>query len=141
MDVAQPKAAPSSARQTSLGTRRWVLPCAAVLVVGCAYFPGRSSRSVPDDEARHRAALASLVVINRTDSTLNIAYRMAPPQAQEVGLGTVAAGARARVAPVPAGEPIVLVARRADGAEFALPPRSYPLDAEWIWEIPANAFR
>jgi hypothetical protein len=102
---------------------------------------GQSSGNLPDDEARHRAALAQLIVVNRTDAQLTIAYRLAPPQAQEVGLGSVAAGSRVRVAPVPAGEPIVLVARKSDGAEFALAPRSYPLDAEWIWEIPANAFR
>lgn len=123
-----------------VGCRRSRLaPLGLAVFFGCSALTGRSSPAVPDDEARHRAALAQLVVVNRTDQLLTIAYRMTTPQGQEVVLGSVAAGARGRVAPVPAGEPIVLLARRADGAELTLPARSYPLDAEWIWEIPTDA--
>jgi hypothetical protein len=122
--------------------QRCFAPPIALLCIGllsaCSLF-GRGSPNIPDEEARHRAALAQLIVHNRTDQRLTIAFRSATPPAQEVVLGQVSAGARVRVAPVPAGEPIVLLARRADGAQLALAPRSYPLDAEWNWEIPASA--
>lgn len=95
--------------------------------------------SVPDEEARHRAALTNLVVDNRTTFRLTIAYRTPTPPVQEVVLGPSDPGMRRSVAPIPAGEPLVLVARRDDGAELALAPRSYPIDSEWIWEIAANA--
>jgi hypothetical protein len=54
-------------------------------------------------------------------------------------IGRAAGGARTRLAPVPAGEPIVLIARRQDGLELALAPRMFSLDAEWTWEIPNDA--
>jgi hypothetical protein len=70
---------------------------------------------------------------------LTIAFRTATPPVQEIVIGRVEAGQRARMAPVPAGEPIIMLARRADGAEHALAARSFPLDAEWTWDIQPDA--
>lgn len=93
----------------------------------------------PAEAARHRAALAMLAVANGTTSPLEIAFRTAAPPYQEVVIGRVAAGAEARLAPVPAGEPIALVARRPDGRELVLAPRLFSLDVEWTWRIPNDA--
>jgi hypothetical protein len=105
----------------------------------CGLFGRSPGPNIPDDEARHRAALTELNVQNRTDQNLTIGYRSATPPAQEVVLGTVNAGRLAKVAPIPGGEPIVLTARRGDGREFSLTPRSYPIDGQWTWDIPASA--
>jgi hypothetical protein len=43
------------------------------------------------------------------------------------------------MAPVPAGEPLVLIARTADGAELALPPRTLAIDGSWTWLIERSA--
>src|SRR6476660_1957219 len=106
-------------------TRVWrVLRGAALLAAlaaplsGCFLFSCTGAPAVPEDEARHRAALTNLVVVNRTTAALTIVFRTATPPEQEVVIGTVQAGARTTVAPIPAGEPIVLIARTADGAEF-----------------------
>jgi hypothetical protein len=93
----------------------------------------------PSEAARHRAALATVVISNETGEPLTIAFQSATPPLQEVTIGRVAVGTRARMAPVPAGEPIILIARRLDGSEFRLAARSFPPDAEWTWEIPQEA--
>lgn len=108
-------------------------------LAGCAVFSRTQPNAAPEEEMRHRAALSQLIVHNRTEVDLTIAFRTPAPPPQEVVIGTVRAGARGPVAPIPAGEPVVLVARTADGAELTLPARSYPLDAEWTWDIPATA--
>ena len=41
--------------------------------------------------------------------------------------------------PLPAGEPIILLARTNDGRELVLAARSFPLDDEWVWEIANTA--
>lgn len=110
------------------------------LLPACASTPSsQPPEETPSDATRHRAALATVVVTNATFTALTIAFRSATPPVQEIVIGRVDAGGRARLAPVPAGEPIILIARRADGSEFALPPKSLPLDVEWIWEIPQDA--
>ncbi|MEX2281430.1 MAG: hypothetical protein WEE89_02960 [Gemmatimonadota bacterium] len=111
----------------------------SLLLPGCTLFGRGTSLDVPEDEARHRAALTALSVQNRTSHNLTIAFRVGTPPVQEVVLGTIAAGRLEKVAPVPAGEPIVLVARTPDGRELRLAPRSYPIDGDWTWEIPATA--
>jgi hypothetical protein len=118
---------------------RIALLISSLLLPGCTLFGRGTSLDVPEDEARHRAALTTLSVQNRTTHNLTIAFRSATPPAQEVVLGTVAAGRLVKVAPVPAGEPIVLVARTAEGRELLLAPRSYPIDGDWTWEIPSTA--
>lgn len=78
--------------------------------------------------------LATLVVENRTGQALDIWFRYTSKPGGEVRVGHVAAGATARMAPVPAGEPIVLVAR-ADGFERELSPRTFAADERWRWVI------
>ena len=113
-----------------------ILCCAAALSA-CG---GRDvSLDPPSEVTPHRAALAILTVRNATPGDLLILFRTALPPLQEVGVGAVSANEERRMAPVPAGEPIILVARRADGAEYQLPARSFALDAAWTWEIPRDA--
>jgi hypothetical protein len=93
----------------------------------------------PSEEARHRAALATLLISNGTGIALTIVFQSATPPLQEVRIGQVPAAAHARMAPVPAGEPIILIARRVDGTEIRLSARSFAPDTEWTWEIPQDA--
>lgn len=120
----------------------WHMRCTIILacglLAGCAARAGTPGEP-PAEPARHRAALAVVSVLNATATPLTIAFRTASPPPQEIVIGRVEAGQRARMAPVPAGEPIVMLARRADGAEIALPARSFPLDAEWTWDIQPDA--
>jgi hypothetical protein len=91
------------------------------------------------DAARYRAALATVTVQNGTAHRLTIAFRPAAAPGGEVVVGEVAPASRATVAPVPAGEPIILMARTEQREELTLAPRSFALDAEWVWEIPFDA--
>ena len=111
----------------------------SLLTASCGLIGRGGSPDVPQDEARHRAALTTLTVNNQTTQKLTIGFRSATPPAQEVVLGTVNAGSSDRVAPVPAGEPIILLARRADGKELLRVAQSYPIDGEFTWDIPADA--
>jgi hypothetical protein len=114
---------------------------AVLVLAGCAPRGGPElpTPASSAEAARHRAALASVVVVNETSQPLLIAFRTATPPLQEVGIGRVAASNRASMAPIPAGEPIVLVARREDGAEFQMQAQSFSLDAEFVWVIPKDA--
>jgi hypothetical protein len=93
----------------------------------------------PSEAARHRAALASVAIVNDSPYALAIAVRTAVPPIQETIIGRVAAQARAPMAPVPAGEPVILVARRDDGAEYQAAVQSFPLDGSVEWRIPKDA--
>ncbi len=93
----------------------------------------------PAEAARHRAALASVAVVNETGYALQIAFRTAIPPIQETTIGRVAADARGTLAPVPAGEPVILIARREDGAEYQARVQSFALDASVEWRIPKDA--
>jgi hypothetical protein len=116
--------------------RLTVLVC--VMLAACATTRG-AQLDPPIEGARHRAALATIIVSNATISELTIVFRSATPPIQEVTIGKVGAVQRGRMAPVPAGEPIVLIARRADGSQLFLPAQSLPIDVEWTWEIPRDA--
>ena len=106
--------------------------CARAAIVPAE--PGTASEA-----ARHRAALATMSVDNQTDLVLEIAFRTAVPPIQETIIGRVSANARAAMAPVPAGEPLIMVARRADGAEYQGKVQSFPLDGAVVWSIPKSA--
>jgi hypothetical protein len=111
----------------------WVVAASA----GCA--ARTPAPQAPAEAARHRAALASVAVINETGYPLEIAFRTAVPPIQETMIGRVAADDRAAMAPVPAGEPVVLIARRPDGAEYQARIQSFPLDGSVEWRVPKNA--
>ena len=116
---------------------RLVMAGFTIVVAACA---GRAPEvASPDEAARHRAALATVAVINETAHALEIAIRTAVPPIQETIIGRVAADARAPMAPVPAGEPVILVARRDDGAEYQAKVQSFPLDGAVEWKIPKDA--
>ena len=108
-----------------------------VASAGCA--ARRPRVDVPAEAERHSAALASLTVENETSLLLEIAFRTAVAPIQEVVIGRTAPGSRAAMAPVPAGEPIILIARRDDGAEYLAKIQSFPLDGAVVWSIPKNA--
>lgn len=110
-----------------------------VFMAACASSGAPAVLDTPVEAARHRAALAIIFVSNETGAPLSIAFRTAVPPLQEVVIGKVEARRLARLAPVPSGEPIVLIARRSDGAVLELAPRIFSLDSEWTWEIAENA--
>ena len=123
--------------------RIWHVRCTLLIAGWCLAACGARQPVVPLDSpseaARHRAALATLVISNQTAEPLTIAFQSATPPLQEITIGRVAVAEYARMAPVPAGEPIILIARRADGSELRLAARSFPPDAEWTWQIPQDA--
>ena len=85
------------------------------------------------------AALARVVVENRTALDLRVGYRPTAAPGAPVEIGTVPAGLTALLPPVAAGEPIVLFATTASGARLSLPPRAFEPDSTWTWVIPADA--
>jgi hypothetical protein len=107
------------------------------VLAGCAAKQPRND--APAEAARHRAALAKVTVVNETSLLLEIAFRSAVPPVQEIVIGRVAPGSKVDMAPVPAGEPVILVARRDDGAEYHARIQSFPLDGAVVWNIPKNA--
>jgi hypothetical protein len=117
--------------------KKIVLLVIIAATIGCS--ARRPREDVPAETARHRAALASVTVVNETSLLLEIAFRTAVAPVQETIIGRSAPGSRVAMAPVPAGEPIILVARRNDGAEYQARIQSFPLDGAVVWSIPKNA--
>jgi len=109
------------------------------VVAGSCVFGGGSRRSRPLETGRTGAALASITVLNDTDQPLVIAFRPAATPGGEIVVGRVAAQAEAALAPVPAGEPIILLARTPARHELILQPRTFEIAAEWVWHIPTDA--
>jgi hypothetical protein len=117
-----------------------ILFCLAgiVLLGGCA-TPAPPAPPREPEPARARAALALVAVQNGTAERLAVAYRLTTRAAAEVVVGAVDPGATAELAPLPAGEPLVLIARTPAGAWMALPPRSFAIGDVWTWRIAAGA--
>jgi hypothetical protein len=109
---------------------------AILLLAGCAAHERPLPRE--PEPARARAALATLSVENRSAEHVTVAYRIAG-RPGEVTIGQVAARTSATLAPVPAGEPLLLVARTAAGLRLTLPARAFEIDGEWTWTIAADA--
>ena len=117
---------------------RVVLLFALAGVAGsCGALAG--SRTVPLDDGRSGAALATVTVHNETAHLLEISFRPATPPGDVIVVGRVEPGERAVLAPVPADEPIILIARTPTRAELVLPARTFEIDATWLWHIPADA--
>lgn len=116
---------------------KFVALAAVIAITGCAV--GRAS-TVGGEAGVRRAALARIVVDNRTGEAIDVAFLTVADPGREVVVGGVAARSTALVAPVLAGEPIVLVARTASGAELRLAARSFEDGAEWTWVIPEDAW-
>lgn len=109
-----------------------------VYLIACG-VAGSGPRVSPVEGGIRKAALARLTVENQTDQPLKIGFRPAGASGGEVMLGTVAARNTEQVAPIVAGEPILLIARTRQGTEFWLPHRSFGIGAAWVWTIPADA--
>jgi hypothetical protein len=118
-------------------TARIYLAFSAALLVACS--ARGVPTEVPTEAGRHRAALASVTVANETSLLLEIAFRTAVPPVQEIVIGRVAPGSKVAMAPVPGGEPIIMIARRDDGAEYQSKIQSFPLDGVVLWSIPKSA--
>jgi len=110
--------------------------CIAALVfsTGCAARGSQPPPADPDPE-RARAALATLFVQNETTHALVISYQIAGRTPARFSVGHVDPGSTGEMAPVPAGEPLVLIARTVSGAEHALRPRTFAIDSAWTWRI------
>jgi hypothetical protein len=125
--------------------RQFALPLALGMLAACAAAPptptppAPPSAPGPAEAARHRAALATLHVENRTTHRLTISFRPATPPGGAVGIGVVGSATSALMAPVPAGEPIFLTARTATGARLEIGPRTFDVDEAWVWTVPADA--
>lgn len=107
------------------------LVVACALLVGCGGARGGDAAGLPGER---RAALAHLVVDNRTDLPLEIVVRYAVGPGGEITVGTAPAGEVRQMAPIPASEPIVLTARGRD-FEQVLPPRSFHMGEVWRWVV------
>jgi hypothetical protein len=107
-------------------------PC-LLLLLACA----RPAELPPIDPVREggRAALAVVTVESRVDFPVRVSMLLPALRQGELVFGTVPAGASYALPPVPAGEPIVLIARAPDGAELRLGPRSFAPDQSWLWLI------
>jgi hypothetical protein len=106
-------------------------------VAACAQAPATLPAREPEP-ARARAALAAITVDNRTAERLTILYRLTTRPETEVVIGQVPPHSRLQVAPVPAGEALVLVARTTAGAELTLDARAFAIDGEWTWAVPSG---
>lgn len=102
-----------------------------VALAGCSMAPVRSPATAGIDQ---RAPLARVVVVNRTDRTLDISYRHAGQASAPVELGRVRPGTTAEVASVPAEAALVFEAR-AEGIQRRLDPVILGIDQVWTWTI------
>ncbi len=112
---------------------------AGAALAACAHRPPSAPMPASSEAVRHRAALATLLVRNDTDRRLRIGYRLAAAPGGLVVVGRVPARDSAHMAPVPAGEPLLLRAIDPDAHVLTLPPRTFDVDEVWTWEIPADA--
>lgn len=112
---------------------------AGAALAACA--PRAPTLPVPEspEAARHRAALAILMVRNDTAEPLRIGYRPAAAAGGVVMVGRVAARDSARMAPVPAGDPLLLRAVDPRGRILVTPPRTFDVDEVWTWRITTQA--
>lgn len=76
---------------------------------------------------------------NRSAYELRIAFRPATGPGAPVEVGRVPPGSFAVLAPIPAGEPIVLIATSPTDGRLVLAPRSFVPDSSWVWVIPHDA--
>jgi hypothetical protein len=112
-----------------------------VPLLGAALACASTAEPGPLDPVREggRAALAVLVVDNRTGTDLRVSFLLPVLSQGEVHIGEVPARSVRRMPPVPAGEPLLVIARSSEGREFRLGPRSLPSDQAWRWVISPDA--
>lgn len=110
-----------------------------VLVAGACASSAVSTAERQPEPARTRAALATVTVDNRTTQRLTILYALTTRPNATVIVGRVDSMAVTPMAPIPAGEPLVLTARNTAGFVYVLLPRSFEIDGAWTWIVPADA--
>lgn len=120
---------------------RFAFACVLIALgpAACAGTSGPGPGDPGQEAQRHRAALAFVTVQNGTARHLRVAFRPAVGPGEDVVVGTVGPDSTTALAPVPAGEPIVLSAIADDSTRFALEPRSFDLNERWTWVIPATS--
>lgn len=111
----------------------------AILTTACLPGGHRAGTAAVPQPARARAALATVIVDNRSAEPLAIFYRMTTLPPAGTRIGRALPDSIMTMAPVPAGEPIILIARTVTGAELALTPRTFDIAVAWVWTIPVNA--
>ena len=119
--------------------RRRFQPSLLLPLLALACSAGAPLPPAPTPAGRSGAALATVTVENRTSIPLVIAFRTASGDEAEIVVGRVPAEGAATMAPVPAGEPIVLIARAPDSARYETTPLTLRLNMDWRWRIPADA--
>ncbi len=107
-------------------------------LAACAVAPATLPEA-PRDAASSRAALATLVVDNRTPRTLTIGYDYLESGGGHVVIGRVEPAAIDTMPPVPAREPIVLFARDSAGAVLRSEPHALEIDSTFVWLIARDA--
>jgi len=115
--------------------RAWPL----VLAMACARASAPGPADPGQEAERHRAALATITVQNATAHHLRIAFWPATGPGAPVVVGTVGPDSTGTLAPIPAGEPLILAALAEDSTRLVLAPRSFELGQRWTWRIPADA--
>ncbi len=114
-------------------------PLCLCLLWACGRASGPGPGEPGQEAERHRAALATITVQNASAHHLRIAFWPAVGPGGQVVVGTVGPDSTGTLAPIPAGEPLVLAALAEDSTRLVLPPRSFELGQRWTWRIPADA--
>ncbi len=113
--------------------------CLSMLLTGGCHVAPASLPEAPRDAATSRAALATLVVDNRSGRALAIGYEYLESGGGTVVVGRVLPATTDTLPPVPAREPIVLFARDSIGAVLRMPPQSLEIDSTFVWRILPDA--
>jgi hypothetical protein len=116
---------------------------ALLLLLSMASACSRKRAPGPIDVGRttsaRQAALTRLFVDNQTVRDLRIAFRLAAEPGGAVIVGRAPPRALVRLAPVAAGEPIILYAIDMKGETYELTPRTLLPDSTFTWLIPHDA--
>lgn len=104
----------------------------------CAVSPATLPEA-PRDAASSRAALATLIVDNRSQRRLTVGYDYLESGGGHVVIGRVEPETIDTMPPMPAREPIVLFARDEAGALLQDAPRAIDIDSTFTWVIARDA--
>ncbi len=119
--------------------RAFARPLCLCLLTACARASAPGPGEPGQEAERHRAALATLTVQNATAHHLRIAFWPATGPGAQVVVGTVGPDSTGTLAPIPAGEPLILAALAEDSTRLVLAPRSFELGQRWTWRISTDA--
>jgi hypothetical protein len=103
----------------------------AGLALACAQPPPPPAAELAPER---RVPLARLVVENRTAYPMTVSLRYALDPSGEIVVGRVDSGGVVEMAPVPAAEPVLLLAR-GNGLRARSGPHTFQIDEVWTWRI------